>query len=626
MTRQLTIRALTPILGPGLIGIAMAVGLAWSWGTWPDVVVDFGRELYVPWRLAAGDVLYRDIAYFNGPLSPYFNALLFRLFGTSLLTLVIANILVLAALLILLYAIISEIASRGTALLACLTVLALFAFAQMEMTGNSNWICPYAHEMTHGLTLAILSLYLLWVHACRQGRMWVVGSGMAIGLVFLTKCELFLAGIAADGVLLWLIVPLKRRDGASATCVLARWTLAMLAPVLLAFGLLTTVMPARDALVGTLGSWIHLFNRELTSLIYYRVGMGTNDVASNIWQMMIWACSYALISVLVVGMALICRRGRWVRHIAVVVTTVIGVVVFAIYWEDIPWRQMAKPWPLWMLILAVATACVLHRHRHQYNLRRQLALRLALTILAVGLLGKMILNVRLMHYGFALALPATLLLVAALWQWLPQAIARYGGHTAMVRGAVLTTWLVMVVAHLEISDGYFKTKTFVVGAGPDRFLSDRRGERITQAVAHIASKVQHGQKVTVLPEGVMLNYLARIPSTRYIQFIPPEMKMFGEARILEALRLEPPEWVVLVNRDDSEYGSQFFGKDYGQQLAQWILLEYEKDLLIGPPVFVDRRLGVLIARRKKVSETVLGNGVGDLFVRTTHWAVPARGS
>ena len=77
--------------------------LAWTWGTWPNVLVDFGRELYVPWRLAEGEVLYRDIAYFNGPLSPYLNALWFRLFGVGLRTLVVCNGLLLVGVLVLLY-------------------------------------------------------------------------------------------------------------------------------------------------------------------------------------------------------------------------------------------------------------------------------------------------------------------------------------------------------------------------------------------------------------------------------------------------------------------------------------------------------------------------------------------
>ncbi len=40
------------------IAAAFVVMAAWSWRTWPDVLVDYGRELYVPWRLAAGQTLY----------------------------------------------------------------------------------------------------------------------------------------------------------------------------------------------------------------------------------------------------------------------------------------------------------------------------------------------------------------------------------------------------------------------------------------------------------------------------------------------------------------------------------------------------------------------------------------
>ena len=68
---------------------------AWTWRTWPDVLIDFGREAYVAWRLAEGDVLHRDVVYVSGPLSPYWNALWFRVFGASLDTLFVANAIVL---------------------------------------------------------------------------------------------------------------------------------------------------------------------------------------------------------------------------------------------------------------------------------------------------------------------------------------------------------------------------------------------------------------------------------------------------------------------------------------------------------------------------------------------------
>ena len=38
-----------------------AVMLHWTWRTWPDVLVDFGQQIYTAWRLSQGDVLYRDL-------------------------------------------------------------------------------------------------------------------------------------------------------------------------------------------------------------------------------------------------------------------------------------------------------------------------------------------------------------------------------------------------------------------------------------------------------------------------------------------------------------------------------------------------------------------------------------
>ena len=44
-------------LGPIAVLIAGCGMLAWTWGAWPDPLVDFGREAYVAWRLAEGDAL-----------------------------------------------------------------------------------------------------------------------------------------------------------------------------------------------------------------------------------------------------------------------------------------------------------------------------------------------------------------------------------------------------------------------------------------------------------------------------------------------------------------------------------------------------------------------------------------
>ena len=130
---------------------AVFVGMAcWSWGKWPDLFIDFGRELYVPWQILEGKALGKDIAYLNGPLSPYVNACAFRLFGTGLRTLVILNLCILAVLCALLRHLFRWAGGRLCGFLTVLVFLLLFAFAQYGPVGNFNYVCPYSHEMTHG--------------------------------------------------------------------------------------------------------------------------------------------------------------------------------------------------------------------------------------------------------------------------------------------------------------------------------------------------------------------------------------------------------------------------------------------------------------------------------------------
>ena len=97
-----------------------------------------------------------------------------------------------------------------------------------------------------------------------------------------------------------------------------------------------------------------------------------------------------------------------------------------------------------------------------------------------------------------------------------------------------------------------------------------------EALAEIVSHVAPDETVAVLPEGVMLDYLARRSAgTKYITWMPPEVLFFGEAVMLADLAAGSPSWIVLAPRNLGEYGYRAFGDDYCVQAAQWIAAHYE---------------------------------------------------
>ena len=588
--------------GPLVIALARAFMLVGSWLTWPDVLIDFGRELYVAWRLAEGDVLFTDIAYFNGPLSPYMNALWFRLFEVSLLTLVLCNLAILVGLIIGLYRILSDISDRLAATAACVTFVAVFAFGQLGGIGNFNYICPYSHEMTHGLALSIGAVLCLSAYLRRRRLIFLSGAGFALGLVFLTKAEVFLASAFATtvflGLTLWVERPPRRRQAA----LMGTFAGAAAIPPAVAFILLSLAMPADQALRGTLGSWPYVFNNELASLTFYRSGMGTLHPQESLERILLWTALYVAVFLPTAGLGLhLTKPGKHRIGAAAGVFVLVAVAaLFGLSGQTVNVFEAAAPLPVVLVALGAATGLALFRHRGEQQLRARLILRMTLSALAFVLLGKILFNVRFDHYGFALAMPATLLAVVTLVGLVPDYISRRGGYGEVFRAAGFAVLLLTVVISLYIVSYRLSYKQYVVSKGADIFFADSRGTFVNTALDEIAKRIRPDQSLAVLPEGVMLNYLSRIASsTPHINFMPPELIIFGEERILDSFRANPPDYIALVHKETPEYGLRFFGRDYGQRIFSWVQDNYLPVTTIGATPLQDRRFGILLLQRAR---------------------------
>jgi hypothetical protein len=591
-------------LGPMLIGIAAVVMLLWTWETWPDVLVDFGVERYIPWRLAEGEVLYRDISFHNGPLSQYFNAICFRVFGSSLRTLVYCNLALLAVLIALLHYTLCQIARRSAATAACVVFVLLFAFAQFVGIGNYNYVCPYAHEMTHGLLLSLAAVVAAWPRS-KHGLWMATLSGLALGLAFLTKAEVFLAGAVGTAAALFLGLWLERPGWKPSLARLACFGVAFLIPPTIAFFALASVMPAKQALLGTLGSWVLAVRSDMVNLPFYREGQGFDRPWENIQAMLSMTGLYAiaLVPAAIVGL-LLRRPGQYRAVIAAVVFGVTAVVLFACS-ESIDWFGIARPLPLLMLATIAAIAVCFRFHRGEEAARRRLVHQTSLLIFAFVLLAKMIFNARICHYGFVLAMPATLLLVVAALDWIPSQIERRGGLGWVFTAAAAALLAVTTVAYLfwqpYCEAFWLAKKIWPVGAGSNVFLADARGAFVQAAVEEIGGHSSPGTTLAVLPEGVMLNCLTGLRNpTSHINFMPVELMLFGEAEMLESFRSHPPDLIALVHKDTSEIGFQFFGRDYGQQLMAWIQANYRPwspSCLIGAMPLQSEQFGILLLER-----------------------------
>ena len=582
-------------LAIGALGLAM---LAWSWGTWPNPYVDFGRELYVPWRLAEGDVLYRDIAWFNGPLSAYWNALLFQSFGTSLRVLVFANLLAVVALVAILHALLRRTAGRLAAFVAVGLFLVLFAFNRVDAIGNDNYLTPYSHEATHGLLLALAAWLAFALLHARPMRAAAV-CGTLLGLVALTKAEIFVA--AAGGLGVTFALDPRARKPAVVGTLLAFGAL----PLLASFILLQFAMSPAAAFRASLGAWPALFESAVTSQYFYRATQGWIGLGDNLGRLLGWGVAWAAALAAVAGLSLGMRsnteraRKTWgeAMLLAAVFVGVGTVIAYAGGALAASWPDFLRPLPLAMAALAIGSAVEALRKPREDGIP---ALRTGLLVFAGLLLAKVALRVRLDQYGFALAMPATLAMVAVMLHTLPTWLQRRGGNARVACAAGLGILSAVVLGMAPLLAARIDERNQAVGQPPDAFLAEAKAATVLAEVADALREREATETLAVLPEGVMINYLARRTNpTGHVNFMPPELLIFGEEQILAAFRRNPPDLVALSHKDTREYGVAFFGQGYGQQLYGWVQANYRPIALFGdPPLQPGSHFGIRLLERR----------------------------
>ncbi|HLN79858.1 MAG TPA: hypothetical protein VK392_01570, partial [Thermoanaerobaculia bacterium] len=161
-----------------------------SWNRWIEPYVDTGRELMVPWRVAHGDVLYRDVRFYYGPLAPWLAAAVDLAAGRSFA----ARIALAAAVALLHLEALRRLARRmlspSRAALATALVVAVCFFLR---PGGCH-LFPYSLDTSLAVASATGALLLA---SSRGSRSREGGAAVLLLAAVLARPELGLAGIGA---------------------------------------------------------------------------------------------------------------------------------------------------------------------------------------------------------------------------------------------------------------------------------------------------------------------------------------------------------------------------------------------------------------------------------------------
>jgi hypothetical protein len=217
----------------------------------------------------------------------------------------------------------------------------------------------------------------------------------------------------------------------------------------------------------------------------------------------------------------------------------------------------------------------------------------------------MLLHVRIYFYGFALALGATMFVLAFSLYILPQFLRqRYGGGH-YCRLVLLSFFGFALVFYTTTSYRVYNLKTLVLGTQADRFYGHQPATNplaggLAYALQQLRPRMQPQQTLMVFPEGAMLNFqLRRLNPTPYSAFTPYDFNTYGgEPRVLASITQTPPDFVVFVHMVSASEIPPF-GNDprYGQQIMNWLRANYRQIAISGAQPFTSNDFGVAIWQR-----------------------------
>ncbi|HUP48878.1 MAG TPA: hypothetical protein VNA04_08810 [Thermoanaerobaculia bacterium] len=522
------------------IAAASAVAIWIVAGAWHgalDAITDTGRDLLIPEQLRAGARLYRDVLYYYPPLAPYFLAALTALTGSSL----------------------AAYTAIGTAI-ALLTAGALYAAARVtggvhaagaatllfvsgsvySVSGRTmNYLIPYAYAATLAMLffLSAAAFLALFLFVRRRG-VW-----MALAVALLLAASWTKIEYAAFSLLVLLVATLAYR-------VPFRWMAAYAVAGVLS--LVAVSLFFADAPAGQ--HWLR-HNVLAPSLLrgeparyFYKQVMGFDAAGANLLA----AAAGALLTAAMAALVLWAGRARrpFVTVLAGVLLALAAVAGGGVF---------TRGWALLQVALVPLA------------LRRRDPLLLLITLSLCGS-SRVFLRLFPAWYGFVFVLPSYLLIVYVLFEWLP-ARGLYSRQTALLWSAPL----IVICAQLLVAEQRILARKIHPVYTDRGVFYEANGDRAAVLSAFLADlDARRPRSLVVIPEGLTLNYLARVPNPLIFHtFTPvetadPEI----ERQIIRQMGEREPQLIAVVTRSVSDFGFRAFGIDYNRELAALIRERY----------------------------------------------------
>jgi hypothetical protein len=205
------------------------------------------------------------------------------------------------------------------------------------------------------------------------------------------------------------------------------------------------------------------------------------------------------------------------------------------------------------------------------------------------------------HYGFYLMAPGLVVYYVFFFKAVP-GLFRTEYAKTFFRWAMLVVLLVLSVRHFALSKYAYSLHTLKISSprGTLYAFDNQRNRSLKELIEFLSANTAKSDKLVVFPEGVGVNFIAdRENPLYYYSYLPIDLTRDEiQRQIIRQIDSEQVEYIALVERDTSEYGSAVFGIDCAKEIAAYIAGNYLAYKFFAGSPFESAGAGTRLFKRK----------------------------
>lgn len=531
------------------------------------LLIDCGREAFIPQQMLQGKVLYRDIFNIFGPFSYQMTAVLYKIFGVNLNVLFVIGTINAGIIIFLVYFLsrffTSKVVSFSIAVFC--TVTCVFSH------DIGNYILPYTYSIVYAISAGFLSVLFLLLSLKYKENRFVPVSWFFLGVSLTSKYEFIFYLIFLFIFTIFVLKPGKKYLFLSLISFLA-------VPFLSFISLFLQGLSVQDLFNNTL--LVLKYSQSHSLNHFYASYVGLYPTFDSALFYLNYFAKSALVFIGVFIPLYIFFEKRLFSMLLFPIITAFG-MFFINYNLNIIF--------CWVAIFAFITFMILLfnqlKSRLKLNLKEYFGTKdgLFLLFVFVSLLITFKTNayVNFSIYGVYTFPLLLIILSVMLVEYIPNRIKLINKKKWHISFAVSALFLMSFYLYI-LGVSVSVKKPIITGKG---VINDKEiiVEPFLQAFNYIDKNLKPEDSIWVLPEGVMVNYLTNHPTVdiNYINVTPPYLETFGEDNIISEIKKNPPEYIIINNRDLIDYGYKSFCKDTGLKICSYVRSDYKLEKLFS---------------------------------------------